>query len=132
MNRSSFSETLLPQPSLQGDAGDGQEIESETLRLINKKRVARFLRGPIPLIDLEVASSLPGKCLAILIVAHHRCALTRRARVTLPKAVLAAFGVGKDSKSKGLMQLERAGLIHVVRSKGKAVIVELASHLNGQ
>src|SRR3954471_20348741 len=73
-----------------------------------RRVVGEFVKGPLPLAWLTVASMLPGKspltvALALWFEAGRRRAMT----VTLTTAILARFGV-KDRKAKyrGLSSLE--------------------------
>jgi hypothetical protein len=85
----------------------------------------QFLRGPIPLEALATASSLPGQALAVLLLVHHRVALTRSDWVTLPKGLLERFGVSRDSKARALHALEEASLIAVERVGGRTAQIRL-------
>ncbi len=105
------------------------EVETNLVRQTKARRSDRFLKGPIPLKELAIAANLPGKALAILLTIHHRIDLTGNASITLPSGLLAEFGIRRDAKARGLKQLEQAGLIHVTRSSGRAVRIELQSKL---
>lgn len=85
----------------------------------------RFLKGPIPLRDITTASRLGGSALALFLAVHHRCALTRRSTVTLPKQLLQEFGMSRDTKSRALRSLEAAGLILAQRDDGMSTRVTL-------
>jgi hypothetical protein len=101
------------------------EIETAALRAARTRQAARFLKGPIPLRDITVASRLPGRALAVFLAVHHRVALTRNPVVALPKRLLAEFGVGKDAKAGALRALETAGLIRVERQAGRQPKIRL-------
>ncbi len=70
---------------------------------------------------------MPGKALAVFIALHHQTALTRRAAVKLPSALLVELGVDKDTKARAMRQLEAAGLISVRRQTGRSPLIELRS-----
>jgi hypothetical protein len=109
------------------DTSSLREVEIETgalLRAQDQKR-GRFLKGPIPLVQITTAASLPGQALALFLVIHHQMALTGKPVVTLPKTLLTDFGIGKDAKSRGLRQLENSGLIRVQRSKGRSARITI-------
>ncbi|QGY03622.1 hypothetical protein MMSR116_18300 [Methylobacterium mesophilicum SR1.6/6] len=102
------------------------EIEIKFEAYANKtKPKARFLKGPIPLESLAVASRLPGKALAVYIALRHRCDLEGKNTVSLPAALLRSFGVDRDSKARALRVLENAGLIQVERTPGRAARITL-------
>jgi hypothetical protein len=52
--------------------------------------------------------------------------LAGKPSVSLPGALLAELGIGRDAKARALHQLERAGLIRVERGRGRAARVRLA------
>jgi DNA-binding transcriptional ArsR family regulator len=103
------------------------EVETDFLRRSKIKRGERFLKGPIPLNDIAVASRLPGQALAVFLAVHHQTALTGRPSITLPASLLAHLGVSRSSKSRALKALERSGLITVARSKGRAAKINLSN-----
>jgi hypothetical protein len=104
---------------------DEVEIETPVSRKTRMHRHGRFLKGPILMRELAIAAWLPGQALALLLVIHHQTALTRKATVTLPRGLLAQFGIGKDAKARSLRQLEDVRLIRVVRSTGRSALVGL-------
>lgn len=101
------------------------EVQTDATRDFVKRVNGRFLKGPIPMRDICTAAALPGRALALFLAIHHRVALTRDVTVTLPRGLLQQLGVNKDSKSRGLGALERAGLIRVARSRGTAARITL-------
>ena len=103
------------------------EVETAALRRARARQAARFLKGPIPLNDVAVASRLPGQALAVFLAIHHRQALTRNPVVTLPKRLLAELGVTKDSKARALHALENAGLVNVERRHGRTPTITIIS-----
>ena len=102
------------------------EIETDVLRASRVRREGRFLKGPIPLLDIGAAARLPGKALTVFLAIHHQTALTGKPAVTLPKSLLLDLGISKDAKARAVAALEGAGLIEVVRARGRAVRVGLA------
>jgi hypothetical protein len=104
-----------------------REIDTETSRAHQQKMGRRFLRGPIPIIDLALATRLGGHGLALLILIHHRAAVTGNRSVTLPKNLLQEFGVSRDVKARALRDLQDASLIVVERSRGRTARVTLTS-----
>ena len=103
------------------------EVETAALRSARVRTSGRFLKGPIPLDNIAVASRLPGQALAVFLAIHHRVALTRNAVVTLPKRLLNEFGVTKDVKARALHALEKADLVRVERRSGRAPTITIIS-----
>jgi DNA-binding transcriptional ArsR family regulator len=99
------------------------EVETDLVRQSKIRRGQRFLKGPIPLPDIAIAARLPGQALALFLAVHHRTALTGKPVVTLPARLLADLGISRGAKSRGLQVLEKAGLVTVARSRGRAARV---------
>ncbi len=102
------------------------EIETTASRAAERRRSARFLKGPIPLASLAVAARLRGRALALLLLIHHRTAVTGEPMASVPARLLAEFGIGRDAKARGLRELEAAGLVRVRRERGRTARVGLA------
>jgi hypothetical protein len=85
-------------------------------RARNHRIQGEFLKGPVPLAWLTVATRLPGKSpLAVGLALWFEAGRRRSKKVTLTSAILARFNVDRKSKYRGLASLERAGLVKVVR-----------------
>lgn len=85
-----------------------------------------FVRGPIPLAWLTIASQLPGKTLAVAMAiwfesGRRRCANT----IILTTAILARFNVGRKAKYGALKHLQDAGLIVVHRKPRRNPVVTI-------
>ncbi len=102
-----------------------REVETEALRAHQRRQIGRFLKGPIPLDDIAAAARLPGAALAVFLAAHHRAALTRNVRVTLPRGLMEEFGISRDAKARALRHLASADLIQIEYRKGRPVVVTL-------
>jgi hypothetical protein len=113
------------------DSSDVPEKEIPTTSLTRSlsRRGGRFLKGPIPLVDLQRAALLPGKALPVYLCIVHQADLTGTPTVTLAKSLLASFGVSGDAKARALHQLENAGLISVERTRGRTARVSLGEHI---
>jgi hypothetical protein len=77
-----------------------------------------FICGPLPGVQIEIASRLPGKALITLLMVHHQCRLRREKEVTLPATLLTKVGVKTDAKLRALRRLEAAGLVTVTWELG--------------
>ena len=84
------------------------------------RRRERFLKGPIPMWWLEVASRLPGQALQVAITLWFKVGLTCSDTVTLSNEAVEPLGVSRQSKARALMLLEEAGLILCQRSTGSS------------
>ena len=103
----------------------GVEVQTNLLKQSKARRRERFLKGPIPLKDIAAAARLPGKSLALFVAVHHQIDLTGKPIVTLPATLLRDFGITRNTKARCLKALEQAGLVSVMRSKGRAARIEL-------
>ena len=93
-----------------------RELETEVL----KRRRGNFLRGPYPWSQFCIASRLPGKALPVWMLLQHRMRLIHETEVTLPTGVLEEAGVNRNAKARALRDLERVGLIRVIRGRGRS------------
>jgi hypothetical protein len=99
-------------------------VSIRELSLPESKRTRRPLRGSLPWDWWEVALQLPGRSLQVAVV----CWLTgerlfNSAVFELPCNRWADFGLSRDATSRGLDQLEHAGLVSVVRRPGQCPVV---------
>ena len=88
----------------------------------------RFFYGNVPHSIIGTVSPLPGKALATYLAIWDRCKLEGQGGVpvTLPNAfALDPWGVDRHAKGRALRILERAGLIAVERSMGRAPRITL-------
>jgi hypothetical protein len=107
------------------EAISGVEVQTNLLKQSKARRRERFLKGPIPLKDIAAAAILPGKSLALFVAVHHQIDLTGKPNVTLPATLLRQLGISRSAKARCLNALEQAGLVSVMRSKGRAARIEL-------
>ncbi len=88
-------------------------------------RTKRFLKGPIPLNWLGTAAKQSGKALHVGIALWFLSGLKRSRKVALSQSILSLFGVSRYSGYRGLTELEKAGLVSVVRHPGRNPIVTI-------
>jgi hypothetical protein len=85
-----------------------------------------FLKGPIPLPWLAVASKLPGKApLAVALAVWFEAGRRKSKEVRLTTAILKRFNVNRNAKSTALKSLETAGLIRVCREPRRNPVVTI-------
>ena len=88
----------------------------------------RFVKGPIPLGWLHVASQCPGKALHVGIALWYLAGLNRSVdRLKCSYAVLKEFGVNRHSAYRALRRLEAANLVKVLRGPGRCPRVSLVN-----
>ncbi len=74
----------------------------------------------IPLSWIHQASRLPGKALQVGIALWHLVGVSKSRTVTLTRSRLGQFGVHHAAGRRGLLALEKAGLVRVERSGNKS------------
>jgi hypothetical protein len=84
-----------------------------------------FPKGPISLAWLAMAAKLPGKALHVGMLLWFLKGLRRSSVVSLTSSWLNTFGVQRVSAYRALQALEGAGLVAVLRQRGKAPVVTL-------
>jgi len=85
----------------------------------------KFLKGPVPLSWLTTAARLRGKTLHLAIELWFQAGLTRSAQVKMSIKRLSQFGVSRYSAYRALNRLEAAGLVSIVRHRGRLSVVTL-------
>jgi len=79
-----------------------------------------FLKGPIPWCWLEKAARLPGKALAVGVVAWHLHGLRRSNTFRMEPSKARSLGLSPRVMRRGLKALEGAGLLAVDRHRGRS------------
>jgi hypothetical protein len=79
----------------------------------------RFLKGPVPWHWIVVAAALPGSALLIGLCLWRLAGAVKCKTISLGNADLRPLGIDRASKSRALRALEGAGLIEVVRERGR-------------
>ena len=93
---------------------------------LRHKRDRQFVKGPIPLNHLALAAQAPGKALHVEVALWFYAGLRNTAQIKFPMRWLkVTFGVDRYTSYRGLAALEKAGLVLVIRHRGRASIVTL-------
>jgi hypothetical protein len=74
---------------------------------------------------LEKAARLPGRALHVALAIRHQSDLERSPTVALRNKHCKVFGVGRDTKRRGLADLEMAGLVTVDRKPRRNPVVTI-------
>lgn len=116
-----------------------QQITDEILReekeaLAEARQAARrkrhnqwFIPGPFRFEQWRLAKRQGGEALAVWQLIHFqvRRAKKRRVWVTLPTELLREAEIGRATKDRAVLALERAGLVRVERQPGHATRIAL-------
>jgi DNA-binding transcriptional ArsR family regulator len=78
-----------------------------------------FLKGPISWAWLSAAMALPGKALHVGILLWLERGLHRSTTVSISLSSMSQVGVSRSAASRGLANLENAGLVTVERHSGR-------------
>jgi hypothetical protein len=90
------------------------------------RRSAEFLRGPIPVDWLAAASGFGAKSLTVGLAIWFRAGIEgRKDSLKLCRATLERFAVNRLSGYRGVIALEDAGLLSVVRNRGQCPVVTI-------
>jgi len=107
---------------------DYEALPGEVPQLKSRKRAPRvkpgekFLRGPIPLRWIEVASALPGMALALGLRAWYISGCKKSRTVPLN---LSGQCMDRSTAYRALLELRDAGLVSVQSRKGRPPLVTL-------
>ncbi len=85
----------------------------------------RFIKGPLPLRWIQRAAALPGKALHVALGLWYVKGLCRTATFPFKRKVAAGMGVSPDATYDALTNLEVAGLIRVIRQRGRSPAVTI-------
>ena len=91
----------------------------------HKKPAQRFIKGPLPLPWMQRAMALPGKGTQVALALWYLAGLTQSSQVKLSPSVVRSFGVSRDAQYDAIVRLERASLITVKRTPGRALMVTI-------
>lgn len=79
----------------------------------------KFLKGPIPWNWLTAAAKLSGKALHVAVVLWFTAGIKYSPTIALSGKVLKDMGVQRNAAYRGLAVLEEAGLVAVIRHRGR-------------
>jgi len=82
-----------------------------------------FIKGPIPLLWLQRAAAIPGKALHVALGLWFVKGLCCKATFPFKQKVTADLGVSRDATYDALSRMEEAGLIRVLRHRGRSPVV---------
>src|SRR5262245_4632060 len=82
-------------------------------------------RPALPVEWLRVAARLPGRSLHVAVALRVISHLQNSLSIPLSNIVMMQFGVDRNSKYRGLIWLEKAGLVTARRKVGRAPIVTI-------
>lgn len=92
----------------------------------SKRKQAEFLAGPIPVGWLTTAASLPGGALAAAIAIWFRAGCGKsHGNLSICPTLLERFGVKRMAGYRALQALEEAGLVSVVRHRGRCPLITI-------
>src|SRR5262245_45526925 len=90
-----------------------------------------FLKGPIPLAWLTQAGQLPHRALQVGILLWFEAGCRRKRTIRFCYSGGRTMELSRDTTRRGLRELERAGLVSVVRNRGRGLEVTIWEVLIG-
>src|SRR5262249_34145873 len=90
-----------------------------------RRRPGRFLKGPIPWDWLSRAMALRGRALQVALRLWFQSGVSRSRTVLFCQERAAADGIPTTTARRAVRELERAGLVRVVRRPGRGLDVTL-------
>ena len=101
------------------------QLDGLTGRLVAVPKAELFLRGPIPLVWLGRAASLPGKTLNVAMALWWLHGMAKGKPFKLNRTALRTMNLERDAASNGLTHLEEAGLIQIERRPGQRPTISI-------
>src|SRR5260370_6075789 len=127
-----FRDSGVPMPDADEFAPDRWEMTGEPTptmtpraRRPRPRQTERFLRGPVPWPWLSRAMILPGKALAVALILWRQRGMTGRRTVTFCLARAGAHGIPPTTARRAIRQLEKAGLVSILRMPGHGMEVTI-------
>jgi len=108
-----------------GNFDFGKKIEFKLLKSKNTKGLSYFLKGPIPKNWLDKAAQLKGKAFQVAVEIRYLSGLTKSLTVSLNLSRLGHLELSRSAASRGLKELEKSGLVSVVREPGRKSVVTI-------
>mgnify|MGYP005707831097 FL=1 len=112
------------------DGKTGNELSVDAyFEMSNRRRenrkASRFIKGPLPVKTIAVASEISPAALQVALVLFFLHGLTGKKRFRAEAARFEELNVSTKSRQRGLKALEKRGLILVHRASGKVSEVTL-------
>jgi hypothetical protein len=93
------------------------------------KKGDHFFRGPIPWPWLCTAAKCPGQTLQVAVLLWRIVGFRNALQVPFNQSRADSFGVSREAARRGILALEKAGLISVKRSPGRRGLITI--HIDG-
>lgn len=95
----------------------------KSVRVFKRGKHDQFVKGPISWDWITMAARCPGKALHVAIGLLFWTGIKRKKEVPLSMTGLSVLGVSRFAASRGLLSLEKAGLVSVKRTDGSRPMV---------
>jgi hypothetical protein len=90
-----------------------------------ERAIGKFIKGPLPLLWFSKAAALPGKAINVALALWWIQGLCRAKTFPLKREAASTLGVSPDATYDALTNLEGAGLIQVLRHRGRSPVVTI-------
>ncbi len=115
----------LPLSKLSAGSSNAHAYSPKDIPQPRVLQTEHFLKGPIPLRWIQLASRAGKSALVVGIILWYRRGLLKRESVDLNLSGLGPYGLNRHTASRGLKRLETSGLAIVERFKGRKSIVRI-------
>src|SRR5262245_209602 len=88
-------------------------------------RTRRLLGAPIEFVAAVCRSTEGRTALVVALYIYRRVIICKNQTVTLPSGELAELGLARRDKHRALARLQQAGLVDLVRAKGRTTQITL-------
>jgi hypothetical protein len=107
---------------------DGQDPFVDTAQQKPKRRSGRHIGCQVPWLAWVLPLVRSKEQLALALYLYRRCCLCRSDTVTVPTEGLSEIGLGRWSKYRLLLALERAGIVRIEEERGRKTIKAQLNH----
>lgn len=85
----------------------------------------KFLKGPVPLDWLTLATQLPGKAVNVGLALWWIHGMSKTDELKVTRQALVAFNISRDALYDGLNRLQVAGLVELTRKPGQRHLIRI-------
>ena len=109
--------------NLYRSSANGDEASSAPVPPAKQRRLPRLFVPTMSATQVRRLAPLPGRAWLLYVALLVRCKVDHKSTVTLTTEFLALFGASRSDKSRGLADLEGAGLVRVERQSRRNPLV---------
>ena len=112
------------------------KVELHTTKTMNIKRKHKkyslFIKGPIQLMWITEACKLTKSAIKVALAICFLKGIYGDNIFKLENTIIKRFGIDRQGKSRGLRELEQAGLVEVVQNKGSLPLIKVVDSVKSK